>query len=139
MRVTLIQCTNSKRSEKAPAKNLYDESQYFRAMRGYAEAKNNEWYILSAKHGLVHPDTELEPYNEFGLSEAQATQIAERLSKFGVDTVEIVAGKKYVEPLRPVLEAESIEVRDEFTGLKIGERMAKLNTETAKMKNQSLC
>jgi len=108
-------------------------------MRAYAKAKNNEWYILSAKHGLVHPDTELEPYNEFGLSEAQATQIAERLSKFDVDTAEIVAGKKYVEPLRLALEAKGIEVRDEFTGLKIGERMAKLNTETAKMKNQSLC
>jgi len=139
MRVTLIQCTNSKRLEKAPAKNLYDESTYFNAMRAYAEAKNDPWYILSAKHGLVHPEQELHPYDEFGLSDAQGREIAGKLSEFGVDTVEIVAGKKYVEPLVPALEAEGIAVRDEFAGLKIGERAAKLNTETRKLRNQSLC
>lgn len=108
-------------------------------MRAYATAKNDEWYILSAKHGLVHPDTGLEPYNEFGLSKSQATQIAEKLSEFGVATVEVVAGKKYTEPLVPALENHGIDVIDNFEGMKIGERMAKLNTETAKMKNQSLC
>jgi len=118
---------------------LYDESTYFNAMRAYATAKNDEWYILSAKNGLVHPDTELHPYDEFGLSKAQATQIAEKLPEFGVDTVEMVAGKKYVEPLTPALETRDITIIDKFKGLKIGERVAKLNTETRKLQNQSLC
>jgi len=135
----LIQCTDSKRDEPAKARDLYDESTLFRAMRDYATAKNDEWYILSAKHGLVHPDTELEPYDAFGLSETQATQIAETLSELGVSTVEVVAGKKYIDPLVSALENHGIDVINNFTGLKIGERMAKLNTETAKMKNHSLC
>lgn len=139
MRVTLIQCTNSKRDEKAKARDLYDESNLFRSMRDYANAKNNEWYILSAKHGLVHPTQELHPYDEFGLSEDQATQIAEKLSEIGVTTAEVVAGKKYTNPLIPALEAEGIDVIDNFAGMKIGIRVQKLNIETAKMRNQSLC
>jgi len=139
MQVTLIQCTNSKRSEKSKAKNLYDESAYFRAMKQYANAKNDEWYILSAKHGLVEPETELEPYDEFGLSETQAADIAHKLDGFGVDVVEVVAGSKYTDPLIPELEARGIDVINNFAGLKIGERLEKLNIKTAELRNGSLC
>jgi len=53
--VTLIQCTNSKRDSVALARNLYDESRYFRLMRAWAEDRGDPWFILSAKHGLVPP------------------------------------------------------------------------------------
>jgi len=135
----LIQCTSSKRDEPAQARNLYDESTLFRAMREYATAKDDDWCILSAKHGLVHPYTELEPYNEFGLSEKQATEIAEKLSEIGITTVEVVAGKKYTNPLVPELERREIGVIDNFAGMRIGDRVRKLNIEAAKLKNQSLC
>jgi hypothetical protein len=68
MRVTLIQCTDSKHDEPSKAKNLYTESSYFRAMRSWAKARGNGWYILSAKHGLLPPERKIEPYNAVGLS-----------------------------------------------------------------------
>lgn len=139
MRVTLIQCTNSKRKGKAKARDLYDKSNLFCSMRDYADAKNNEWFILSAKHGLVHPDEELHPYDEFGLSETQADEIAEKLSKMGVTTAEVVAGMKYTNPLIPELEKRGIDVIDNFAGMRIGKRVRKLNIETAKLRNNSLC
>lgn len=139
MRVTLIQCTNSKRDEKAPAKDLYDESGYFCDMRRYAEAKDYPWYILSAKHGLVQPETALEPYDEFGLSDRQGTEIAEQLVNRDVTVVEIVAGKKYTNPLIPELELRGIDVIDNFAGQKIGERRQNLQLRVSEILNASLC
>jgi len=137
--ITLIQCTNSKRDEAATAKDLYDESGYFRDMRAYAEAKNDPWYILSAKHGLVEPTKTIDPYNQFGLSETQANDIAEQLASHGVTSVEVVAGKQYTNPLVPALENHGIDVLDNFRGLRIGERRQKLQVRTSEMLNSSLC
>ncbi|GAC1454646.1 MAG: hypothetical protein PVSMB10_12550 [Pseudarthrobacter sp.] len=38
-------------------------SQLFKKASAFAEATCDRWYILSAKHGLVHPDTVLESYD----------------------------------------------------------------------------
>ena len=128
--VTLIQCTNTKRDQPAPAKDLYDESAYFRKMRAWAESRDCRWYILSAKHGLLHPGTNVEPYDERGLSEPQAAEIAAKLNADGVERVDVCAGRDYLDPLEPELEAYGIEVVDSFAGLKIGERMSKLDSLT---------
>ena len=45
----------------APALDPY-VSQLFRKASAYAEAISGRWYALSARHGLVHPDTVIEPY-----------------------------------------------------------------------------
>ena len=57
----LIPCGGAKLDHAAPARDLYTGG-LFRLARRFAEARG-PWWILSAKHGLVHPDTELEPYN----------------------------------------------------------------------------
>lgn len=62
--VGLVSCSKSKLDHAAPAKDLYTPSYVFRLSRQYVEARCDEWWILSAKHGLVHPDAELEPYDE---------------------------------------------------------------------------
>lgn len=123
---TLIQCTNTKRDERAFARDLYDPSAYFRKMRAWARSRGAPWYILSAKHGLVAPTDELFPYDERGLSESQAEQIATELATRGVTCVHVCAGRDYLDPLTPALEQRGIDVVDSFTGLRIGERMAKL-------------
>ena len=38
-------------------------------MRSYVEKNCDEWFILSGKHGLVHPAMVIEPY-DFNLDEA---------------------------------------------------------------------
>jgi len=137
--VTLIQCTNAKRDEPAPAKHLYDASAYFCAMRRWARARGDPWYILSAKHGLVAPDTRLEPYDERGLSEAQAETIATQLHADGVDTVHVTAGTDYTEPLVPELEARGIDVVNHFAGKRIGTRRSELEQAARELENETLC
>lgn len=60
--VGLVGCASQKLKRPAPARELY-VSQLFKKASAYAEATCDRWYVLSAKHGLVHPDTVLEPYD----------------------------------------------------------------------------
>ena len=136
--VTLIQCTNAKRDEPAPAKDLYDESAYYNRMRKWAEARGDPWFILSAKHGLVDPDTVLDPYDQRGLSEAQAETIASQLNGYGFDTVHITAGMDYTDPVVPALEGRGIDVINHFAGERIGKRRQLLKTATAKLEHNTL-
>ena len=137
--VTLIQCTNAKREEPAAARDLYDKSGYFRAMRAWADARGDPWYIVSAKHGLVYPNETLAPYDERGLSEAQAETIATTLSEKGVTTVHITAGIDYTNPLVPALEGRGIDVVNHFAGERIGKRRQLLKQATRRLENESLC
>ncbi len=138
-KATLVQCTKSKRYEAAPAKDLYDKSHLFTLMREYAEVCNRPWYILSAKHGLVDPDTVLEPYDEYGLMENQCETIAEELVDMDVDTVEVIAGSAYTDELTPELEAHGIEVIELCRGLRIGNRMQRLKTLIDKEAYANIC
>jgi len=61
--VVLVGCSGPKLDRAAPARDLYT-SALFKKARAYAEALGVEWGILSAKHGLVLPDTIVEPYDE---------------------------------------------------------------------------
>lgn len=133
----LVQCVNSKRDTEAPAKDLYD-STYFDVMRRYAEATQDNWRILSAKHGLIHPETVIEPYDEFGISDEQAASIATTLATAGINHVEIIAGKKYTNPLTPELEEHGIDVREVCRGMEIGNRISRLQTLSRKKENHTL-
>jgi hypothetical protein len=133
MDVTLIQCTASKRDETAPAKDLYDKSPYFCKMREWAIARACPWYILSAKTQLVAPERVLEPYDERGLSDYQAGEIADQLERKDVDTVHICAGRDYTDPLIPELERRGIDVIEHFSGERIGARMKLLKERTREL------
>lgn len=137
--VTLIQCTDSKLKTKAKAKDLYRKSRFFKTMRRWAEARGEPWYILSAKHGLVDPETTLEPYDERGLTEEQAKTISMQLKDDGVDTVHITAGRDYTGPLIPELEARGIDVIEHCAGCRIGERRKRLAEKARKLENKQLC
>ena len=130
MRVTLIQCTNTKRSGTHKARDLYDESNYFCIMREWARSTGNPWFILSAKYGLVEPMQRLTDYDERGLSVGQCKDIAATLDDAGVTEVLITAGKDYTDPLTPELERLGIDVIEVCRGLQIGERMAELKKRT---------
>ena len=108
-------------------------------MQEFAEANGRQWYILSAKHGLLHPSTVVEPYDDFGLSESQAQEIATELANKDVTHVDIVAGSKYTEPLLPELQACDIEVQEYCKGLSIGKRMSQLSELTDERQNEQLC
>lgn len=62
MRVGIVACSARKAPEARPARDLY-QGKTFLAARAVAETLD-AWWILSAKRGLVHPDTVVEPYDE---------------------------------------------------------------------------
>lgn len=61
--VVLVSCGKTKTDTAAPARDLYT-GDLFRKSRAYAERVGDRWYVLSAKHRLVHPDKVLEPYEQ---------------------------------------------------------------------------
>ena len=60
--VYLVSCSNRKLPHAAPAKELYT-SPTFQAARRLAELRGSTWFIVSAKHGILTPDTHIEPYD----------------------------------------------------------------------------
>lgn len=136
-RVTLVQCTASKREGCHPARDLYDESRYFRRMRAWAEARGNPWFILSAKHGLVEPDEVVCDYDERGLDEGLAEAVADELVGRGVSVVDITAGRDYTESLIPALERHGVEVVEHFAGEPIGRREQLLQEATERLRENT--
>jgi hypothetical protein len=61
-RIGLVGCVKEKGGRPAAAKDLY-RSALFRGRRRFVERTCDEWWILSALHGLVHPEQTLEPYD----------------------------------------------------------------------------
>lgn len=135
--IGLVSCVKSKRDDPASPKELYS-SDYFTKMRKYAETHHDEWYILSAKHGLLEPDGDpIAPYDETLGNFSKAAQrewansVRTQLAEAGIldSTVTLVvhAGTAYYEELLPLIEdhVESIEIPTE--GLAIGETKAWYN------------
>jgi GNAT superfamily N-acetyltransferase len=130
--VVLVQCTGQKREGTHRARDLYDESTYFCKQRGYAETAD-QWYIQSAKYGLVHPDDVIDSYDcradELDDPDAWAREIVTDLSTaIPADaTLDVLGGRAYVDPLRPYLDELDVAVREPLQGQGIGQRMATLD------------
>lgn len=60
--VGLVACGKSKLRTRSAARTLYT-GQLFRAAADYAERTYDFWYVLSAKHYLLHPDDVIDPYD----------------------------------------------------------------------------
>lgn len=140
----VAQCTSSKRDAPAPARDLYDESAYFRRQRGYAEVKGDVWVIQSAKHGLLRPDDRIEPYDKHAKDiddpEAWAEQIADDLAEAIPEdaVVELLGGKAYADPLTPALERRGFDVIEPLRGLGIGKRRSRLKQKTKEVSHAPL-
>ena len=134
MAVYLVSCVGQKRSRAAPAKELYT-SPWFRKARTYVEMAGGRWFVLSAKHGLIHPDQVVEPYNltlnDMRVTERHRwaarvlTQLEPHLA--GVNAVEFLAGQRYREFLEPALRQRGLAVSVPMEGLKIGEQLSWLS------------
>ena len=102
----LIGCVKSKHDHTSAAKDLYN-SPLWCCRRDYAERSGIPWFILSAKHGLLAPETEIKPY-DVALSDLSASKcrawsqcVLEELRKefpsLQRTVIDIHAGKRYVE------------------------------------------
>jgi hypothetical protein len=104
MRIGLVGCVKTKVDHAARAADLYASS-LFMGRRRYVEASCDMWFVLSARHGLVSPDTVLEPYDDTLIGQSVATKrswaasVVRALDEAGIDypstTFEIHAGADY--------------------------------------------
>jgi hypothetical protein len=114
-------------------------SRLFRYAREYARQAADSWYILSAKHGLLAPETVIDAYEETlkGKSVGEQRHWAGRVltSLRAVispgDEIMFLAGTEYRRFLVPELESFGCKVRVPLEGMPIGLQLSSLKRETA--------
>lgn len=144
MRVALLGCSKTKAALTCQAQHMY-RSQLFVASLKYAVATCDRWFILSAKHGLLSPETVIEPYDEtlarmtpqarceWGARVAQQLDAALPYPAHADTELVVLAGRLYSEA---IWWEDSADGPREFlwdepmAGLEIGERLAWLKRNT---------
>ena len=130
----LVSCVSKKLPCPAPAKGLY-VSQFFLKARAFVESRRWPWFILSAEHGLLHPDAVTAPYEKTlnkmraDARRAWANDVMHALEPHLAKekTVVILAGEKYRKFLEPQLRTRGVQVCVPMAGLRIGEQLRWLN------------
>ncbi|WP_244227782.1 DGQHR domain-containing protein DpdB [Corallococcus aberystwythensis] len=112
-RIALVGCGKAKLKHRAAARHLYTGN-LFRAHLAEAEATTPHVYVVSALHGLLSLDAQVEPYDVTlrGMSHEQRAawgqQVVEALTRlYPVGAVELLvyAGRTYAEPLQASMAA----------------------------------
>lgn len=129
----LVSCASKKLNHRAKAEDLY-VSDLFRKSLAYArEMRPAGIFILSAKHGLVRPDAQIDPYNvtlnAMSVSEAKAWSdnvFGQLLKHTDVehDHFVFLAGDRYRRFLVERLHSVSVPME----GLQIGKQLQFLKT-----------
>lgn len=134
--ISIVQCVSKKRKTPQPARNLYT-SQLFENAAMYAEKISDEWFIISAKYGLVRPSDVLEPYDLTlkNMSAFERRQWAKSVFSDlkpclqATDTVVILAGVIYRKDLLKMIEGLGCKVEVPMKGLRIGEQVSWLKKQ----------
>jgi len=131
--IGLVGCVKEKASGPRPAKDLY-VSTLFSGRRSFVERSCEQWWILSAEHGLVHPDGVLAPYDVTLKAMSQPARRAWTLRVMGAidqrvrpvagDVFEIHAGAEYRNfGLTAGLRARGCAVENPTEGMGIGPQL----------------
>ena len=132
-RIVLISCVKEKMPRRAKARDLYT-STYFKLNLKYArKLQPDDIFVLSAKHGLLSLEREIEPY-EHTLNNMRSAEIKAWASGVlgqlnatcRMDETEFIflAGETYRKHLLPHMKHSVIPLK----GLLIGEQRQKLKT-----------
>lgn len=126
-RVVLVSCVKSKKSSASAAQNLYT-SDLFLSMRAYARQNSDQWFILSAEHGVLRPDEVISPYEKTlnKMLKVERLEWAEKvqcrlLELMPLDaSVVVLAGERYREGVVSFLRERGYPVEIPMVGLKFG-------------------
>ena len=125
MKIYLVSCVNKKHDGVHAAKYVEQHLE-----------KGDKWFILSAKYGLVSPETQIEKYDKTLNKMYKADRylwatkaVIPALEKELDSSTEIVflAGKNYTEFLTQYLDTKKVKYTDLLKGKKIGERLSFLS------------
>jgi hypothetical protein len=132
----VLGCVKGKRSGRHPAADLYT-SPLWQRRRAYAKMAGRPWFILSAKYGLLRPDKEINSYDvamqdlspaeRRAIGETAAASLDQELGGLSGRTIEIHAGRLYVDAIRPAIEQRGGCLTQPFGGLSIGQQLRRYN------------
>ncbi|MEO8426625.1 MAG: DUF6884 domain-containing protein [Verrucomicrobiota bacterium] len=132
--IVLISCASKKVHHKTNAKDLYISPLFAGNLRYARSLKPDGIFILSAKHGLLGLDEEIEPYNTTlkdmppAQIKAWANKVVEQLkgqADLQSDHFIFLAGEKYRKHLAPHLASYEVPLR----GMPIGKQLKYLATQ----------
>lgn len=128
-RAVLVACVAQKKNQPAPAADLY-MSDWFQKAKAYVCASQDQWFILSAEHGLVLPSAIIHPYDRtlskmtaserWVWARRAADQITSTLPE--VLELEVLAGRFYRDGLIPLLQDHCPTIRVPMEGMGIGQQ-----------------
>jgi hypothetical protein len=104
--LVIVGCGAAKLDRPAPAGRMYTGS-YHAACRRAADRLGGRLFILSARYGLITPDTWIEPY-DLRMSQPGAVTVptlraqARRLGIDSAGTVTVLAGRDYADPVSAI-------------------------------------
>jgi hypothetical protein len=115
IKFALISCTKLKKDYPCSANEMYLESHLFKKAVQYINKQDYEdWFILSAKYGLLSKETIIDPYdltlNKMDSKERKewSKRVFEQLVNSKPVQLDFYAGKKYREYLIPLFEYAGI-------------------------------
>lgn len=137
-RVALVSCVKSKANSARPAQDLYT-SPLFSGMRSYAEQNADNWFILSAKHGLLRPEQVVAPYEKTlkTMRKVERLDWATRVGKELLATLQpdstviFLAGQDYSQDIIPTLENRGFVIEVPMGKLKLGPRLKWLKSQVS--------
>lgn len=131
--ICFIGCTKTKKDYNCKPKEMYSESILFKKQIMYINSVYKcDYYILSAKYGLLHPDHDIEPYdlslynmNSIDYKNWCSFVYNQMITRFDIDKIKAVflCGNKYRKPFLNVFGS----CEEPFKGLGIGQQMQKIN------------
>jgi hypothetical protein len=135
--VGLIGCAKHKATERCPARELY-RGRLFQLALDYSLRAADETFILSARHGLVTLDEELDPYDlsmhQLRLSERGfwATRVVNsldaKLPDLDLDVLGL-AGRAYLDLLAVSFAEHGWRLHEPLRGLGVGARLSWLRRQ----------
>jgi uncharacterized HhH-GPD family protein len=128
----ILGCVSTKVAGPTRAKDLYASPLWMKRRR-YAESTGKPWFIFSARHGIIEPDSVIEWY-DVAMSRLASDEIrrmgeqaSEQLSSFVGDLngrrFEIHAGASYVRALKPALARRGASLDQPLEGLTFGRQL----------------
>lgn len=134
--ISIVQCVSQKRYTPQFARDLYISALFVNAA-AYAEKISDEWFIISAKYGLVCPSDLIEPYDITlkKMSVPDRRKWADRVFSDlkpllnSTDTVVFLAGIIYRENLIIKVAELGCKVVIPMEGLRIGEQVSWLQEQ----------
>jgi len=129
----LLGCVKIKCEQRGPAKDLY-RSPLWAGRRAHAEASGYPWLILSAAHGLVEPDVELDPYDlalgdltaleRRGWGEDVVSALERQFGTLDGMMFEVHAGAPYRDAIAPGFAIRGASLEVPLDGLALGSQLA---------------